>query len=85
MADKTIRELEDTIRPNDDAYMPVYESGSTKKITFTSLADNLWEQMYVKARVVICVCSWCGAGNAITNPTCCQCGGAIGKEAIGEK
>jgi len=82
---KTINQLEDTKHINDDAYMPIFEAGNTKKVTLSTMADNLWEQMYVKARAVICVCSYCGAGNAITNPVCCQCGGAIGKEAIGQR
>lgn len=81
MSNRTIVQLEDITRPNEDAYMPVYEAGSTKKITFASMADNLWEQMYVKVRAVICVCSWCGSGNAISNPTCCRCGAPMGEDA----
>ena len=40
--------------------------------------DVLWERMYVQPRPVIIVCGFCKSHNAITNPTCVQCGAPIG-------
>lgn len=82
--DKKVTDLEEVKEASNEAATLVFDGGNTKRMTFASMVDNLWDQMYIKARAVICVCSWCGAGNAITNPVCCQCGGAIGKEAKGE-
>ena len=78
---KRIIDLDEITRPNDDAYSLVYDSGTSKKMTFASMADKLWEQMYVNAKKVIVVCSHCGAGNAMTNPVCCKCEAPLGEDA----
>lgn len=44
--------------------------------------DNLWNQMYIKAKKVILMCRWCGAGNAITNDCCVKCGGPSPTEGM---
>lgn len=41
-------------------------------------ADALWENMYVKPKPVIIVCGYCKSHNAVTNPTCIQCGAPMG-------
>lgn len=40
--------------------------------------DELWNQMYINPRPVIIICAYCKAHNALTNPTCVQCGAPMG-------
>lgn len=40
--------------------------------------DVLWEMMYIKPKPVIIVCGYCNSHNAVTNPTCIQCGAPMG-------
>ena len=40
--------------------------------------DSMWDRMYVRPRPVIIVCAFCKSHNAISNPTCVQCGAAMG-------
>ena len=81
MSNKTIGQLENYIIGEAGAETIVYANGITKKVSVSSMADMLWDQMYINAKKVICVCSYCGAGNVITNSVCCQCGAPIGNEA----
>ena len=41
-----------------------------------ALADKLWEKIYSKPSIITCL--YCKSHNAITNPTCVQCGGPLG-------
>ncbi len=41
-----------------------------------ALADKLWEKIYSKPAIV--PCPYCKSHNALTNPTCVQCGGPLG-------
>ena len=41
-------------------------------------ADALWERMYIKPKPVIIMCGFCKSHNAVTNPTCVQCGAPMG-------
>lgn len=41
-----------------------------------ALADKLWEKIYSKSAVI--PCPYCKSHNAVTNPTCVQCGGSLG-------
>ncbi len=40
--------------------------------------DYVWQQMYAHPKPVIIVCGFCKSHNAISNPTCIQCGAAMG-------
>ena len=41
-----------------------------------ALADKLWEKIYSKPSII--PCPYCKSHNAVTNPTCVQCGGPLG-------
>lgn len=41
-----------------------------------ALANKLWEKIYNKPAII--PCSYCKSHNAVTNPTCVQCGGPLG-------
>ncbi len=41
-----------------------------------ALADKLWEKIYNKPSII--PCPYCKSHNAVTNPTCVQCGGPLG-------
>lgn len=41
-----------------------------------ALADKLWEKIYSKPAII--PCPYCKSHNAVTNPTCIQCGGPLG-------
>lgn len=43
-----------------------------------ALADKLWEKIYNKLAII--PCPYCKSHNAVTNPTCVQCGGPLGAE-----
>ena len=43
-----------------------------------ALADKLWEKL--NSKPVIIACPYCKSHNAVTNPTCVQCGGPLGAE-----
>jgi len=53
-------------------------SGVSKKVEMTTLAEMLWSQMYIHAKAVIVQCPYCNSHNAVTNPTCVQCGVGLG-------
>ena len=40
--------------------------------------DELWDRMYVNPKPVIVACGYCNSHNAISNPTCVQCGAPMG-------
>ena len=77
----TISQLSEAQTVSSEALTIVTDNGVSKKITFSTMAENLWEQMYVNAKKVIVVCSHCGAGNAMTNPVCCKCEAPLGEDA----
>lgn len=40
--------------------------------------EQFWNMMYIKPKPVIVVCAFCKSHNAISNPTCVQCGAPMG-------
>lgn len=77
---KTISDLPSAEGDLVAAEIPVSTSAGSAKINVGSMADLIWEQMYVKARKVIVTCSHCGSANAITNSNCISCGAPLGKD-----
>lgn len=45
---------------------------------YESSSEDLWDRMYIRPKNVIIVCGYCHAHNAISNPTCIQCGAPMG-------
>lgn len=59
----------------------LYDVGNINKLDILSPHienDDLWERMYVRPKPVIIVCGACKSHNAISNPTCVQCGAPMG-------
>ena len=76
----TLREIVETavgIHPHRPAHIP---SGSVfnNLMEIDYREDSMWDRMYVRPRPVIIVCGYCKSHNAISNPTCVQCGAAMG-------
>lgn len=42
------------------------------------MAEEMWERMYITPKPVIIICGFCKSHNAISNPTCVQCGAPMG-------
>lgn len=74
MRSQTISDLTDFTGAPTDAFIPIATSSQTMRLSFVDMANEIWEQMYVKARSVITFCEYCHSGNAITNGNCVQCG-----------
>lgn len=53
-------------------------SSSYDQIYLAQEENDLWERMYVHPKPVIIVCGYCKCHNAISNPTCIQCGAPMG-------
>lgn len=57
--------------------LPLCETGRFEDaLDIEALADKLWEKIYNKPMTISC--SYCSSHNAVTNPTCVQCGGPLG-------
>lgn len=52
--------------------------------TAAALARLMWDSMYIHAQKVIVPCPHCSSRNAVTNPTCVQCGAPLGSIAGSE-
>lgn len=67
---------------DDDDYIPPVFSRPALDLDTLDI-DALWEKMYTKAKAVIITCRYCNSHNAISNPTCVQCGAPLGERSNG--
>ena len=76
--DKHVEDLEKA-KPGEVTFIGT-QNNSTVQIDLITLAENLWNKMYIAARKVIITCSHCHSANAITNSNCISCGAPLGKD-----
>ena len=54
-------------------------NGRMGKMSFSDLADSIWDNMYIRTKAVIITCKYCHSHNAISNPVCVSCGAPMGE------
>ena len=63
-----------------ETFIPASDvSGKMGRLSFSSLADSIWDNMYIRARAVIVPCTYCHSHNAISNSNCVSCGAPMGE------